>query len=101
MTHCKSKSKSWSDTIIEGTTNKTTTRIISVSATIVNTSKMARTKQTARQTGGKAPWSFHTKPPPKGQGKGRKGARAPTKGETPVVQRKKRYRPGTVALREI
>ena len=52
---------------------------------------MARTKQTARQTGGKAPRSFHTKPLPKGQGKGRKGARAPTKGETPVVQRKKRY----------
>ena len=37
MTHCKSKS--WSDTIIEGTTNKTTKRIISTSATIVNTSK--------------------------------------------------------------
>ena len=62
---------------------------------------MARTKQTARQTGGKAPRSFHTKPPPKGRGKGRKGARAPTRGEAPVVQRKKRYRTGTVALREI
>ena len=37
MTHCKFKS--WSDTIIEGTTNKTTKRIISMSATIVNTSK--------------------------------------------------------------
>ena len=37
MTHCKSKS--WSDTIIEGATNKTTKRIISASATIVNTSK--------------------------------------------------------------
>ena len=37
MTHCKSKS--WSDTIIEGATNKTTKRVISVSATIVNTSK--------------------------------------------------------------
>ena len=37
MTHCKSKS--WSDTIIEGATNKTTKCIISMSATIVNTSK--------------------------------------------------------------
>ena len=37
MTHCKSKS--WSDTIIEGATNKTTKRIISTSATVVNTSK--------------------------------------------------------------
>ena len=62
---------------------------------------MARTKQTARQTGGKAPRSFHTKPPPKGRGKRRKGVRAPTRGEAPIVQRKKRYRPGTVALREI
>ena len=44
---------------------------------------MARTKQTARQTGGKAPRSFHTKPPPKGRGKGRKGARALTRGEAP------------------
>ena len=62
---------------------------------------MARTKQKARQTGGKAPRSFYTKPPPKGQGKGRKGARAPTKGEVPIIQRRKRYRPGTVAPREI
>ena len=62
---------------------------------------MARTKQTARQTGGKATRSFHTKPPAKGRGKGRKGARVPTKGEVPVIQRKKRYRPGTVALQEI
>ena len=62
---------------------------------------MARTKQTARQTGGKAPRSFHTKSPPKGRGKGRKGTRAPTKGEVPIIQRKKRYQPGTVALREI
>ena len=37
MTHCESKS--WSDTIIESTTNKTTKHIISASATIVNTSK--------------------------------------------------------------
>ena len=37
MTHCKSKS--WSDAIIEGATNKTTKHIISASATIVNTSK--------------------------------------------------------------
>ena len=37
MTHCKSKS--WSDIIIEGTTNKTIKRIISMSATIVNTLK--------------------------------------------------------------
>ena len=59
---------------------------------------MARTEQTARQTGGKAPRSFHTKPPPKGQGKGRKGAQAPTRGEAPIVQRKKRYQPGTVVL---
>ena len=62
---------------------------------------MARTKQTARQAGGKAPRSFHTKSPPKGQGKGRKGTRAPTKGKVPIIQRKKRYRPGTVALQEI
>ena len=31
MTHCESKS--WSDTIIEGATNKTTKRVISASAT--------------------------------------------------------------------
>ena len=37
MTHCKSKS--WSDTIIEGATNKTTKRVISMSVTVVNTSK--------------------------------------------------------------
>ena len=37
MTHCKSKS--WSDTIIEGATNKTIKHIITTSATIVNTSK--------------------------------------------------------------
>ena len=30
---------------------------------------MARTKQPARQTGGKAPWSIHTKPLPKGEEK--------------------------------
>ena len=72
MTHCKSKS--WSDTIIEGTTNKTTKCIISASATIVNTSKWQEPNKQARQTGGKAPQSFHTKPPPKGQGKERKGA---------------------------
>ena len=37
MTHCKSKS--WSDIIIEGATNKTIKRIISASAIVVNTSK--------------------------------------------------------------
>ena len=65
---------------------------------------MARTKQTARRNqGGKAPQTFHTKPVPAGQGKGKKAFQpAPPVGGGGQSQRKKpRFRPGTVALREI
>ena len=66
------------------------------------TTKMARTKQTARlNTGGKAPRrQFQTKPVPKR--KGRKGRKSVQPAPPPVQQKRKhRYRPGTVALREI
>ena len=51
---------------------------------------MARTKQTARRsTGGKAP-------------RDKLGTKAARKHETPfILQKKRRYRPGTLALREI
>ena len=53
---------------------------------------MARTKQTARKsTGGKAPAKSQ-------KGKGRKGASPTPSGK---VRKPHRYRPGTVALREI
>lgn len=60
---------------------------------------MARTKQTARQnSGGKAPRkSFHTKNP--GSIKAQLASLNKNQSEQP--KRKHRYRPGTVALREI
>ena len=65
------------------------------------TTKMARTKQTARlNTGGKAPRrQFQTKPVPTRKGKGRQGTPAAPAPAQP--KRRHRYRPGTVALREI
>ena len=65
---------------------------------------MARTKQTARRNqGGKAPWTFRTKPVPAGRGKGKKAVKPtpPVGGGGQSQRRKPRYRPGTVALREI
>ena len=64
MTHCKSKS--WSDTIIEGTTNKTTKCIISMSATVVNTSKWQEPNKQQDKLEERLPGPFYTKPPPKG-----------------------------------
>jgi histone H3 len=60
---------------------------------------MARTKQTAHKTmqGGKLPRKrFLPVKTPTGEGKSSKGGPSP-----PVVKKAHRYRPGTVALREI
>ena len=65
---------------------------------------MARTKQTARRNqGGKAPRTFRTKPVPAGRGKGKKAVQPapPVGGGGQNPRRKPRFRPGTVALREI
>ena len=64
---------------------------------------MARTKQTARRDqGGKTPRTFCTKPAPAGRGRGKKAVQpAPPVGGGQNPRKKHRYRPGTVALREI
>ena len=65
---------------------------------------MARTKQTARQnSGGKAPRKqFTTKPVYATKSRGRAGGQqVPVGGQPQQPKRKHRYRPGTVALREI
>ena len=67
MTHCKSKS--WSDIIIEGATNKTTKCIISMSATIVNTSKWQEPNKQQDKLEEKLPGPFIQNPHQKGEEK--------------------------------
>ena len=64
MTHCKSKS--WSNIIIEGATNKTIKHIISASATVVNTSKWQEPNKLQDKLEERLLGPFIQKPLPKG-----------------------------------
>ena len=99
MTHCKSKS--WSDTIIEGATNKTTKHIINASATIVNTSKWQEPNKQQDKLEERLPGPFIHNLHQRGEEKEEREQEHQQKVRRPWSREKKRYRRGTVALREI